>query len=437
MAEICPFHGIHYNPSLVKDLTSVICPPYDVISPELQLELYQRSDNNFVRIEFGRETPQDGDNDNKYTRAANLLENWLGSGILLKDSRAAVYLHGHRFTYNDREYYRRGIICRIKLEEWNKMIVRPHEGTFSRARSDRLSMLWTIQANTSPVMALYEDPGKSIAGILDDESKRQPLIETGNKDGESHHLWAIEDSHIIECLSQCFQSQPVYIADGHHRYESALTYRRERYFGSPVEYGQEPYDFVMMSLVEFNDPGLLILPAHRLIRGVTKPKLASLLSGLDSVFNVRKIPAESKTPDEVFRLLSEQSDQSTGLIIYGLIPEYYLQLQARKDITINQILPNLHTDYNQKFGVSIVDHLILEGIMGFTPGALDSILSYTSDAYEAINLISSQEYQIAFLVNPIRPVDIKSVADSGGRMPKKSTYFYPKLPAGLVFYRFV
>ena len=437
LAEIRPFHGIHYNPSLVKDLTRVICPPYDVISPELQLELYQRNDNNFVRIEFGREMPQDGDTDNMYTRAANILENWLEGNILLKDSRPAIYLHEHRFTYGAREYCRRGIICRIKLEEWNKMVVRPHEGTYSRARSDRLSILWTLQANTSPIMALYEDSGKSIAGILDVESKGQPFIETSDKNGESQWLRAIEDPTTIDRLSQCFQSQPVYIADGHHRYESALTYRRERHFGNSTEHAEEPYDYVMMSLVEFNDPGLLILPAHRLVRGVTKSKLASLVSGLDSVFTVRKIPTENRTPDEVFKLLSEKSGQGTSLILYGLLPEYYLQLQTRKDITINQVLPNLHTDYNQEFSVSIVDHLILEGIMGFTPETLGSLLSYTSDAGEAINLVSSQEYQLAFLVNPVRPSDIKSVADCGGRMPKKSTYFYPKLPAGLVFYRFV
>jgi uncharacterized protein (DUF1015 family) len=437
LAEICPFHGIHYNPSLVKDLTSVICPPYDVISPEQQLELYQRSDNNFVRIEFGREMPQDGDNDNKYTRAAKILGNWLENGILVKDRRPAIYLHEHRFTYDNRGYYRRGIICRVKLEEWDKMVVRPHESTFSRARSDRLSMLWIIQANTSPIMALYEDSGKGIAEILDVESKRQPLIETSYEDGESYRLWVIEDHPVIKHLSQCFQLQPIYIADGHHRYESALTYRRERHFGNPTEYGKEPYDFVMMSLVEFDDPGLLILPAHRLIRGVTKSNLASLISSLDSVFNVRKIPTENRTPDDVFRLITEQNDQSSSLILYGLLPGYYLQLETRKDITINQVLPHLHTDYNQKFSVSIVDHLILEGIMGFTPETLGSLLSYTSDAREAINLVSSQEYQLAFLVNPVRSSDIKSVADSGGRMPKKSTYFYPKLPAGLVFYRFV
>jgi uncharacterized protein (DUF1015 family) len=286
-------------------------------------------------------------------------------------------------------------------------------------------------------MALYKDSGKDIAQILNTESERQPLIETSEENGESHRLWAIADPTVVERIVGCFQQQPVYIADGHHRYESALTYRRERRFGNPADSGEEPYDFVMMSLIEFNDPGLLILPAHRLMRGISKSNLASLLSGLDSVFTVRRIPAENATPDVILKSLAGGDGHRASLILYGLVPDCYLQLEMRKDITINQILPDLHADYDQKYSVSIVDHVIFEGIMGFTPETLGSLLSYTSDAREAINLVTSQEYQLAFLVNPVHSSDIKSVADSGGRMPKKSTYFYPKMPAGLVFYRFV
>ena len=436
MAEIRPFGGIHYNPSLVKDLAKVLCPPYDVISPVQQQELYQRSDNNFVRIEFGRELPQDKETDNKYTRASVTLKNWMEKEILQKDSQPGIYIHDHSYNFSGKELRRRVITCLVKLEEWDKMVVRPHEGTFSRAKSDRLSMLWILQANTSPILALYDDRDNSIIDLLEIQDSRSPLLQVKYDNDESHSLRVIQDNSVITALCLCFSQLPLYIADGHHRYESALTYRRERRFGASSESGEEPYDFVMMSLVEFNDPGLLILPAQRLLRGVSKSNLSDLTSGLESYFKIQKIPIKDCNPDDAVRLLEESGKDNVSLILSGLVPGYHLLLRLRTDITLNQILPHLHADYNQKLGVSVVDHLILEGIMGFTPEAIGSLLSYTYDSGEAVKLVSSQEYQLAFLVNPVRPSDIKSIADSGGRMPKKSTYFYPKIPAGLVFYSF-
>ncbi len=436
MTDIRAFGGIHYNPLSVKDLTQVLCPPYDVISPARQQELYDLSDNNFVRIEFGRELPQDNETDNRYTRASVNLNNWLEKGILQEDSQPAIYVHDHRYRYGNREYCRRSITCLVKLEEWDKMVVRPHEGTFSRAKSDRLSILWTLQANTSPILALYDDTDNNVAVLVESATPKSSLLHAEYENGKSHNLWSIEDADVINNLKQYFAQQPLYIADGHHRYESALTYRRERRFGAS-ESGEAPYDFVMMSLMEFNDPGLLILPAHRLLGGISRRNLTGLISGLESCFTVRKIPSGDRSPDDVVKLLSGKGKNKVSLVLYGLLPEYYLLLETREDITLNQVLPDLHADYNQKLGVSVVDHLILEGIMGFTPEAIGSLLSYTHDAREAVSLVQSQEYQLAFLVNPVTPTDIKSVADSGGRMPKKSTYFYPKMPAGLIFYSFV
>ncbi|MGD9118973.1 MAG: DUF1015 domain-containing protein, partial [Dehalococcoidia bacterium] len=421
MAEIRPFGGIHYNPSSVKDLTKVLCPPYDVISPVQQQELYLGSDHNFVRIEFGRELPQDSDNDNKYTRASFTLKNWLEKRILQKDDRPGIYIHDQHYRYNGKGYRRRHITCLVKLEEWDRMVIRPHEGTFARAKSDRLSMLWTLQANTSPIMGLYDDGDGSVTDLLEAQTSIEPLLQVDYDDVESHSVRAIRDEPVVSRICRSFSRSPVYIADGHHRYESALTYRRERRFGITSEPGEEPYDFVMMSLVEFNDPGLLILPAHRLLRGVSKSNLSDLIQGLESYFIVSKIPESDQTVDDAVNGLRENNQNAVNIVLAGLVPEYYLHLTLRNDITLNRLLPHLHADYNQKFGVSVVDHLILEGIMGFTPEAIGSLLSYTHDADEAIRLVSSQEYQLAFLVNPVKPSDIKSVADSGDRMPKKST----------------
>ena len=171
MAEIRPFHGVYYNQSLVKDLATVICPPYDIITPQMQQELYQRSEHNFIRLEFGRELPQDKDTDNKYTRAAATLGEWLEQGVLDDGETPAIYLHDHYFTYQGKEYRRRGIVCLVKLEEWSKMVVRPHEGTLSKPKGDRLSLLWALQANTSPILALFEDRRGRISSLLEAQSQ--------------------------------------------------------------------------------------------------------------------------------------------------------------------------------------------------------------------------------------------------------------------------
>jgi uncharacterized protein (DUF1015 family) len=436
LADIRPFHGVHYNPSLVKDIAGVLCPPYDVITPLMQQELYQQNDDNFVRIEYGRELPHDKDSDNKYTRASDTLEKWLEQGTLQIDDKPAIYLHDHRFTYQRSEYRHRSITCLVKLEEWDKMVIRPHEGTLSQAKGDRLSMLWTVQANTSPVLALYEDRGNTISSLLDKESSSKPLLRAEYGNEENHYLWSIRKADTINGICRSLASQPLYIADGHHRYESALTYQHERHFGAPSEPGEEPYDFVMMTLVEFSDPGILILPAHRLVRGVSKSVLSGIMSGLETFFNVKQIPVDNSGINDALNLLKTDNDDSVRLLVYGLKEDNITLLELRDDATIGRMMPSFHSAHNRKLDVSIVDHFIIEELMGLTPDSSGFYLSYTHDAGKAVKLVSSREYQLAFLVNPVKPEMIKAIADSGDRMPKKSTYFYPKMPAGLVFYKF-
>jgi len=251
VAEIHPFRGGHYNQSLVSDLSKVICPPYDVIPPQLQRELYARSEYNFVRLEFGRELPQDTIGDNRYTRAKATLEQWLSQGILQVDDTPGIYIHDHYFQFQERRLRRRGIITRVRLEEWEAKVVRPHEGTLSGPRRDRLDLLWALQANTSPVLAMYEDTNQQIAPILEREAARQPVMRASGLDSERHDVWLITDDNIIRQITGNLSEQPLYIADGHHRYSSALTYRRERRsFSASAVASNEPCDFVMMTLVD-------------------------------------------------------------------------------------------------------------------------------------------------------------------------------------------
>ncbi|MFC1985048.1 DUF1015 family protein, partial [Chloroflexota bacterium] len=197
MAEIRPFRGTHYNESLIKDWSAAICPPYDIISPQLQQELYPRSEYNFIRLEFGRELPQDNAKTNKYTRSAATLERWLREGILEIDKTPAIYLHDQYFTHQGKEYKRRGIITDVRLEEWDRKVVRPHEGTMTEPKGDRLNLLRALQANTSPIFALFEDQGQQITPLLAKHEQSKPLLNLSNVAGEGHNVWAITEPEVV------------------------------------------------------------------------------------------------------------------------------------------------------------------------------------------------------------------------------------------------
>jgi uncharacterized protein (DUF1015 family) len=436
LADIRPFHSVHYNPSLVKDLAKVICPPYDIIPPQVQQELYQRSDYNFVRIEFGRELPQDKYTDNRYTRAAAILKKWLEQGIVKVDDRPSFYIHDHHFAHQGKTYRRRSLNCLVKLEEWDRMIVRPHEGTLSQPKGDRLNLLWALQADTSPIMALYEDHGQRVSSLLNRSARGRPYLSIQVGDRESHQVWAITDTAINGEIRDYLVGQPLYIADGHHRYESALNYRRERRSSSASPAAEEPYDFVLMSLVGMADPGLIILPAHRLVRGMLPSAIDSLQAGLETCFSVAEL-ALDKTDilSQINELLSEDKDE-IKLLLYGLKKDGILLLKLRDFDIVQPMMPYFHSELYQKLDVSIVDHVILEELLGLTHEMAGVFLDYSNDAIEAIRRVAEQEYQLAFIVNPVKPGIIKAIADAGDRMPRKSTYFFPKVPAGIVFYYF-
>jgi uncharacterized protein (DUF1015 family) len=436
LADIRPFQGVHYNPSLVKDLVNVICPPYDIIPTQMQQELYQRSEYNFIRIEFGREFPQDKDTDNRYTRAAATLGKWLEQGILKVDDTPSLYIDDHHFTHQGKTYRRRSLNCLVKLEEWDKMIVRPHEGTLSKPKSDRLNLMWALQADTSPIMALYEDQDKRISSLLNKSARGKPALSVRSDNGESHQVWAITDTTVNGNIHDYLAGQPLYIADGHHRYESALNYRRERRTSSASRAAEEPFDFVMMSLVDITEPGLVILPAHRLVRGMSLSAIDGLMAGLKTCFAVEELSLNTaSTLPQINRWLSEDKDE-VKLLLYGLLKEKLLLLTLRDFSIVRPMIPYFHSDLYQKLDVSIVDHVILEELLGLTHNMAGVFLDYTYDALDAIRRVTEQEYQLAFIVNPVKPGIIKAIADAGDRMPHKSTYFFPKIPAGLVFYRF-
>jgi uncharacterized protein (DUF1015 family) len=436
VAEVRPFKGIRYNSQLIKDIGTVICPPHDVIPPRLQDELYHRSEYNFIRIEFGRELPQDTPEDNRYTRAAASMEQWLKQDILKKEDKPVIYIHDYYFTHKGKNYKRRGIIARVRLEEWSKKVIYPHEGTLSKSKNDRLSILWACQANTSPILAMFQDSDRRIIPLLERETAKMPVIETKYFEGEKHAVWAITDPEILNNMSKEMATQPLYIADGHHRYESALLYKHEREACAPST-GEEGYNFIMMTMVEFNDPGLLILPPHRLIRGIPKSTLFQIKSELSTFFDIKEMLLnESNLWSKVDGILTGGLEH-VRLGLAGLDNEHLFILELKENTPANNLMPIFHTDIYNKLDVSVVDHIILEKLLGLKVESEQTALTYTYDKQDAVNRVREGEYQLAILLNPIRAEVIKAIADAGDRMPRKSTYFYPKELAGLVFSRFI
>jgi uncharacterized protein (DUF1015 family) len=430
MAEIHPFRGVHYNPRKVKDLADVICPPYDVISPQLQQELYQRNEYNFVRLEHNRELPQDTTTDNKYTRSAAVLERWLTQGVLVSDKTPSLYLHDHYFQHSGREYRRRAVIAGVRLQEWADNIVRPHEGTLAEHTDDRLSLLWLCRANTSPILALFEDKGQ-LSALLAQKEKSTPLFSSSDRDGERHELWAINEPEAIKQIGASLSDQPLYIADGHHRYESALSYQRGRRAVLPSVSGEEAFNFVMMELVAFDDPGLVILPAHRLVRGMSKATLNELAARLKSFFEVEELPVgKADVWKQIDHLLSEGDGNEVKLALLGLVEGKLLRLRLRDLDAADQMMPHFHSELYKRLDVDIVDSVIPH-----KPGESGSIISYSYDGQDAVKMVLNQEYQLAFLLSPVRAEAVKAIADAGDKMSRKATYFYPKAPAGLVLHR--
>ena len=431
MAEVYPLRSIRYNKGIVGELARVICPPYDIIAPEEQKLYYERSDYNAIRLELQPEQPEDNATNNKYSRAGITLRQWLKQGVLKVDEHPALYLHDHYFTYLGEERKRRGLIARIRLEPWGSGIY-PHEETYPKAKDDRLQLTRACQANFSPLLSLYQDPDQKIASILAEASQAKPIIEI-DYSGERHIVRAITHPKFQQNISQRLSSQALYIADGHHRYETALAYQKERASAVATFSGKEAFNYVMMSLVDFSDPGLVVLPVHRLVRGISPSVLAKLRNQLEDFFVLEAVPlTEDLFPlrgCEGSEAISKGTDRAIWAVL-GLEPGCLVCLKQRQDIPFGPMMPSNRSQAYRSLAISILNHVILDNILAFAPDSED--VAHTANAIEAYQKIREGKYQLAFLLNPTQPETVKTIADAKDRMPLKSTYFYPKPPAGLI-----
>lgn len=431
MADIQPFKGLRYSLGPNADLSQLLCPPYDVISPELQLELHQRSPYNAVRLEFGMDIPADSASDNRYTRAARLLEEWSSSGTLLTEKEPAFYLLQEDFSQQGHSMTRRSILAAVRLEEFARKIVLPHEETSQGPKKDRMELLAATGANLSPLMSIYRDPSGQVRAIIDRVAAGPPLV-SADYDDSHIQLWAIADKTTVQTISESLKDAPVYLADGHHRYETALQYRDTQRAGG--RQGEDAgHNFVMMSLIEIQDKGLLVLPYHRAIRGLPQVELDQMLALLKETFDIQPLDVRLDDTGAAVTHLEEILEKvAVDRVVIGLLNAS----EGTASLLTLRNPPDASSPPLQRCATQVFGRSILEPVLGTQQAAVErGLLHFTHDSKEVHHLLMNDDYQLGFVLPPLSLDLFEEVVLSGERMPLKSTYFSPKLPTGLVINR--
>jgi uncharacterized protein (DUF1015 family) len=410
---IKPFKGILYHNS--QDLSSVIAPPYDVIKPGEQELYYQKSLYNIIRLEYGLAALNDRTGDNRYTRAAAAFQQWLAEGVLYRETKEMFYIYEQAFTVQNNRYHRTGLAVALKAESYRQKSVLPHEETLQKPKSDRLELLRHCRANFSPIFGLYSDPDNNIGSLISEAKLRQPLFQFSESDGAGHTLWVLPDPDKQNTLINLFAAQPVFIADGHHRYETAVAFAEESDLNS-----HPGCNYLLAILVSLQDPGLIILPTHRMLTGLPVEKLAALIEIAHDHFTVFKRGKLKDLDLNVF-LDEIRTKGISGPALGLLISDQALLLQARSGA--------------ETLDVSILQKLILNPLFADLGSyASEEYLSYIKDETEALEAVRCRKAQAAFLLNPTPIAELTAHASRGEKMPQKSTYFYPKLPSGLIIH---
>lgn len=429
MADIRPFQGIRYNPAVVGDLSKVVCPPYDIISPAQAKQLGERSPYNAVRLELPQSEPQDDSVTARYARAAELYRKWLDDGVLLAERRPAMYLLEEEFSYEGVTRRRRGLMAVVRLEEYEKGIILPHEYTTPGPKADRLALMKACKTNFSPIMSLYRDQDGAIAQLLTEARRGQPDISLRPNGQAGYDMWIITDSTMLLRISSALADLRVFVADGHHRYETALQYLNKL----EASEGPLPPDaaarFMLMTLISMDDPGLLVLPYHRLVGGLTNDQLASLKRRLDLIFEIEPLDTPRGSSLVIARAiedyLAEQPREKVVIVAYGLERGKAHRLTLRETYHPAPDGPPL-----ERCDMWILHHLAIHPALG--QGVEEDAVTFVHDAPDAITSVREGANQMAFLLRPLSMELFEAVVSSGERLPPKSTYFYPKLPTGLV-----
>ena len=428
MAIIAPFRAWRYDSARVP-ITQVITQPYDKITPEMQETYYESHPNNLVRIVLGKRQPGDGPSDNVYTRAAASFRDWRNSGVLRQDPQPSLYRYAQSFVVpgSSSRAERRGFIALGRLEDYSAQVVFRHELTHSKPKADRLDLLRATQTHFEQIFMLYSGANE-IDRLLDGPTPSD--LEATDEYGVLHRVWRVSDTTAIQAVQAHMREQKLIIADGHHRYETGLTYRQERRTTAPT--ADAPYDSMMMTFFNMDSPSLVVLPTHRVVYGLPSFSTAQLQSGARQFFNVEEVDT---TIDGIRAagILREAGHAGTALVV--ATADRVLLMHTPKAIGTNRFAGlSLR---QQSLDVVQLHKCLLEGVLKISEEAIRNLqnVSYYRDADEALAQVRSGQAQAAFLMNPVRMEQIRDIAFAGEVLPQKSTDFYPKLLSGVTIYK--
>jgi uncharacterized protein (DUF1015 family) len=428
MAHIEPFRALRYDPARVR-LTDVATQPYDKITPEMQERYYGLSPFNLVRIILGKRSPNDRPDDNVYTRAAAYFHDWRRQGVFVEDPAPSLYRYTQQFTPpgGGPQVERCGFIALGKLEDYSAGVVFRHEQTLDKPKADRLDLLRATSAHFGQIFMLYSDPDAEIESAL--VSRADPVVKLDDEYGVLHQVWRISDPGTIARTKSKMQDRKLIIADGHHRYETALRYRNERR-GTAEGTKLAPFELAMMTFVNMDSPGLLILPTHRAVRGLPPLPMDSLGRRAADFFSVEEVDAgiDARRAQAILR---QAGRSGTALLAVGAERAFlFSRPKAPPDVFRGLSLRQQGLDVVQ------LHRCVLERALGISEGAISSEqhVGYVRDMSEAIARVREGKAEVAFLMNPVRIDEVRNIAFAGEVLPQKSTDFYPKLLSGLTIY---
>lgn len=421
MADIKAFKGLRFTEK-AGEISTLTCPPYDIISEQQRLDYLSRNDKNIIRLEL----PKDGEN--PYATAGEILRTWMDAQVLRQDELDGIYVYEEEFDANGKRLKINGIICRVKIEEFSKGVVLPHEETLSKAKVDRFNLMDGTLCNFSQIYSLYNDNNGETQQIIDATTKQPCTNEFTDADGVTHRLWIINDAHVINALVSQFAPRKLYIADGHHRYETSLNFRNSLRERGLAKEG-DGCDYVMMMLVDMANPGLVVFPTHRLVRNLEAFDAQTVVEGCKEYFEITCETSVESIESKLTALYNE-GKHAFGFYCGG----NDWKLMVLKDVAVlSGFMPD-KSEALRELDVSILHTLVLEKIMGIDAEnmAKQINLYYTRVFDEALSEVNNGNAQCSFILNPTRVSEISEVAANGEKMPQKSTYFYPKLITGLV-----
>ena len=415
MARIEPLHAVRYEPHTAGALESLVAPPYDVVDERMRGELTAKSPFNIVEIDL----PVDPDGGDPYAKATNTFEAWLQQGVLVKEREPSIWVMRQQFRLGDQTLNRTGFFARVRVEDYGQGRIRPHERTHPGPKEDRLRLTRATRANLSPIFSLFHDPGDATRAVLDPITEQEPFNTIVDADGIADRLWRVTDAGVIARLQAALEDAELLIADGHHRYETARVYAEE--IG-----GEGDHSYVLMFLCSMEDPGMIILPTHRLLTDVKDPaKQEALADTLRADFDVERL-------DDTAHLEPPDGERPA----FGYMDAHFKQpfRLTLKDQSIADQAMNDKPQAYRHLDTAVLEELVLHGPLGLSEDDISHLngLAYSSDFDEAVDAVQSGRVDAAFFLRGT-PIDqVRKVAEEGETMPPKSTFFYPKIPTGLL-----